>query len=505
MTTADPAVGRAATSGPRLARNTAVNLVGFGLPLAVALVTVPYVIAGFGTERFGLLALTWAVVGYFGMFDLGLGQAVVRNLSRALAAGDRARIGAVVGSALALFAALGVLGGLVAWLVVPRLAAGFLNAEGPLLAEAIACGQVLAFAVPLVVLYGGLMGILEAQHKFGLANAVSVPMGTFSFISPLLVLPFSVSLVPVVSLLVLGRLAAIVALLRLALTTTAPARDGLAVERGEIGRLLAFGGWVTVSRVVSPLLGYFDRFLIGSLLPLRALAHYAAPSEIAYRLYVVPTALIRVLLPAITLHAERGDDRVSALFARGMKFTFLAMFPITLCIVLFAEAGLRLWLGAEFAEASTRVLQLLIVGVYVNSFAYTAVTLLQGVGRPDYSAKLQLAELPVFLLVAWQATLAFGIVGAAAVSAARLAADLVAHLWLCGRALGGIDRSAWRVLAAAAAGAAALLGAIFVADGKPAALAAGIAATAAVGWLALLDRPEKTLIAAGIRRLVRRR
>lgn len=505
MTEAEPAGAASATSGRRLARNTAINLIGFGVPLAVALVTVPFVIRGFGTERFGLLALTWAVVGYFGMFDLGLGPAIVRNLSRALVLGERARVAAVVGSSLALFAGLGALGGAVAFVAVPRLAAAFLNAEGPLLAEAIACGHVLAFAVPLSVLYGGLMGILEAQHRFTLANAVSVPMGAFSFVSPLLVLPFGDSLVPVVGLLVLGRLAAVVALARLALTTTAAARDGLTVERAEIGHLLRFGGWVTISRLVNPLLGYFDRFLIGSLLPLRALAHYAAPNEISSRLYVIPTALIRVLLPAISLHSDRGDDRVSLLFVRGMKFTFLTMFPIALCIELYAETGLRLWLGEEFAQASARVLQLLIVGVYANSFAYTATTLLQGVGRPDYSAKLQVAELPVYFVVAWQATAAFGIVGAAAAAALRLAADLIAHLWLCARALGGLDRSARPVLAAAAVGAALLIGAMFVEAWKPLALAGGIAATAAAGWFVLLDRPEKMLIGAGAARLFSRR
>ena len=60
----------------KLLRHTAFNLIGLGAPLLVAVGTIPVLIHALGPARFGLLTLIWAVVSYFGLFDLGLGRAL---------------------------------------------------------------------------------------------------------------------------------------------------------------------------------------------------------------------------------------------------------------------------------------------------------------------------------------------------------------------------------------------------------------------------------------------
>ncbi|MCZ7592513.1 MAG: oligosaccharide flippase family protein [Kiritimatiellae bacterium] len=64
-----------------MAKNTVWNLVGMCAPMAVALFAIPLLIKGLGTERFGLLSLVWMLVGYFGVFDLGLGQALTKFIA----------------------------------------------------------------------------------------------------------------------------------------------------------------------------------------------------------------------------------------------------------------------------------------------------------------------------------------------------------------------------------------------------------------------------------------
>ncbi|MEJ2502280.1 MAG: hypothetical protein P8177_03025, partial [Gemmatimonadota bacterium] len=58
-----------------IARNSLLNLLGLGLPLAVAVVAIPPLTAGLGSERFGILGLVWVVVAYLALLDLGLGRA----------------------------------------------------------------------------------------------------------------------------------------------------------------------------------------------------------------------------------------------------------------------------------------------------------------------------------------------------------------------------------------------------------------------------------------------
>jgi len=75
------------TSGRRLARNVLWNLLGTGAPLLVALFAIPLLIEGLGTERFGVLLIAWMVVGYFSLFDMGLGRALTKLVAEKLGKG----------------------------------------------------------------------------------------------------------------------------------------------------------------------------------------------------------------------------------------------------------------------------------------------------------------------------------------------------------------------------------------------------------------------------------
>ena len=88
-----------------------------------------------------------------------------------------------------------------------------------------------------------------------------------------------------------------------------------------------------------------------------------------------------------------------------------------------ASDGLHLWLGTEFAENSTRVLQWLTIGVFISSLAQISFALVQGVGRPDLTAKLHLIMLPVYLLTVWWLISVYGIEGAAIAWLTRIVVD----------------------------------------------------------------------------------
>lgn len=96
---------------------------------------------------------------------------------------------------------------------------------------------------------------------------------------------------------------------------------------------------------------------------------------------------------------------------------------IVLAIGLFAKEILQIWLGTDFAIKSTTALQILALGVLVNSLAHIPFALLRGAGRPDLPAKFHLLELPLYIGVAWLLISQWGIAGAAAAWTLRGALD----------------------------------------------------------------------------------
>jgi O-antigen/teichoic acid export membrane protein len=194
------------TSGTVLARNVVWNLLGAGAPLLVAIVAIPVLIEGLGVPRFGVLTLAWMVVGYFSLFDLGLGRALTKLVAEKIGKGQIGEVPLLFWTAMSLMAVLGVIGAIVLTAFSPWLVIGILEIPSGLQSETMAAFYVLSGSVPIIIVTIGLRGMLEAYQRFGLVNAVRIPLGVVTFLGPVMVLPFSNSLFPVVIVLVTARL-----------------------------------------------------------------------------------------------------------------------------------------------------------------------------------------------------------------------------------------------------------------------------------------------------------
>ena len=502
------ATAAAARGAPRgIATNAALNVLGQAAPLAVAFFTIPLLTRALGLPRFGVLTLAWAVLGYFSLFDLGLGRALTKLVADADAAGRESEVPSLVSTGVATMFALGLAGAAVVGALTPWLVRSALDVPAELRPETTVAFALLAASLPLVVAASGLRGVLEARLRFDLVNAVRLPLGVLTFLGPALVLPFSRSLAPITAVLLAGRAVALWAYWRLARRAVPGLGGARAIRYSHLPVLLGFGGWMTVSNVVSPLMVSSDRFLLAALLGLADVAYYTAPYEAITRLWIIPGALASVLFPALSAAYALDPLRARSLYARGVKATFLIVAPVAVAAGAFAPELLHAWLGPEFAARGATALRWLAAGVLVNSVAHVPFALVQGAGRPDITAKLHLVELPLYLAASWWLIATFGIAGAAAAFALRASVDAVALFHQAGRILdarwrGAASASAW--LAVAGAVAVALAVAPFAAPARVAVAALLALVTVRVVWRFALTAEDRARVEAHVPRLARR-
>jgi len=442
--------GQVHISGVLLARNTILNFIGQVVPLLVGVATIPFIVRGLGTERFGLLSLAWMILGYFAIFDLGLGRATTKFVAEALGKGEEDEVPRIVWTAVTVQAILGVLGALVLISITPLLVEHILNIPPELVGEAKAMFYILALSVPVVLVSASFRGVLEAAQRFDLVNAVKIPISSLTFLLPLIGLLLGLRLPGIVALILLARLGALVAFIAVNLRMR-PQLRRYAVSFSTFHRLFSFGGWVTVSNLVIPIFVYLDRFLIGALLTISAVAYYAAPYEVVTRLLIIPAAMTSVLFPTFSsLAACDCRDKLNDSVMRSIKYLVIVMIPLTLIVLIFAEDILRVWLGNDFSRESTNVFQLLSIAVLLNAIGYIPFALIQGIGRPDIIAKYHLVELPVYMSVAFFLINYLGINGAALAWCLRMVWTIPIFFVICARVAGvplkalsknGTDRS----------------------------------------------------------------
>ncbi|TVR60357.1 MAG: flippase, partial [Gemmatimonadales bacterium] len=369
--------------GRRMAGNVALNLLGHGLPLVAALPAVPLLVQGAGTERFGLLTIAWVLVGYVGLFDFGMGRALTHAVADRVGDGRSREVPALMrlGSRVALGLSVAAAAALA---LTAEALVGFLRLDPVLAAEAVPALQVLALAVPFVVVGAVLRGGLEGLHRFGAVNAVRVPMGVATFVAPLAVLPWSRHLAALVAGLLVARVlgwAGYAWALRRALRAEAfrmqSEAAGLDGAGSGVRDLLTYGGWATVSNLVSPLMVHFDRVVIGAVLSATAVAFYTTPFEVAHRLLVIPGAVVAVFFPAFAA-LRRTPNGAARLLDDAVRGILLLMVPPAALLFALAPEGLELWVGPDFAEAGAAPARWLLVGMVVNGVAHVPFVFVQG-------------------------------------------------------------------------------------------------------------------------------
>lgn len=500
MTAADTPTDQDRAGGGRrsLASGVAWNAAGRGLPLLLALALTPALVALMGIERWGLFTLALAMVGVFGVFDLGVGQALTRSIAERLGAGRAEEAPALVGAALVTLLSISLGAAALAWAAIPWLVHGLLRVPPALQAEAVVAMRILAAAAPLVVVNAALWGVLAAYQRFREANLVNMPVSAFYYLGPLLTLLVWDSLVGVMLALVACRLAMTLAYAVLVRRALPP---GLPVFRGLRPRLvvplLRLGGWMTAAGLITQALTYADRFMIGALASLTAVAFYATPLDLVMRAWILPVAVAQALLPAMAGSFAARAAETAELLHRGALAIAALVLPACLVLAGAAWILLRLWLGAEFAEGGALVLRILAVGVFFSCVAFAPAALLDAIGRPDATARFALAQALVFLplaaLLLWAGG---GIAGVAALWALRCTVDCAGKLALAARLYPAAGGAARRLAAPLAGGGAAALAVALAAGlgaGWPVVLALGLAGAGLFALLALrtLDAAER--------------
>jgi O-antigen/teichoic acid export membrane protein len=399
--------------------NVAWSMAGLGLPLLVAVMTIPALLTMIGMDRFGLLALAWGLIGYAGVFDLGIGRATTQYVAQLRGLNSHADIPLVIQSATRLTLFTGAMGWLLLTISALLGVQNFIHHSVGMGHELTISVFMLAVAVPVQAISATYRGVNEAYENFRGISLLRMLLGVLNFLGPYWVAHYSTSLIWLVSTLLISRLLALAVFHRLAMrcirleTVPMIALSSRASKATINKRLLAFGGWVTVSSIVGPLLVQADRFVIGGVISAAAVATYTIPYEAVVQSLVIVGAVSSVAFPSLTKQMQQGNDQWQVTFRGWLRRVAWVVFFFTTGLAFLLPTLLPLWIGANLPHESVLIGQILCLGVFANSIGSMYYSLLHAKGRSDITAKLHLIELPLFFLTLYWLIHPYGLYGVA--------------------------------------------------------------------------------------------
>lgn len=413
-------------------RHTLYNLAGSIVPMLPALITVPIYLHLVGATRYGVLALVWTLLGYFGLFDPGLSRAAAYHIAKLRDAPAKDRE-SVFWTVMVVNLGLGCAGGVVFYLVARPLSIWAFKMPEAMRAEVIASLPWLAASIPVAIATGVLGSVLQARQWFGVSNALNTCAGVVTQSVPLAVAYFhGPDLAWLIPAILLARSTVAIPAF-LAVARALPLGCGGRFERSLLRKLFSYGGWTAVSHLILQVLNTTDRILIGSVLSVQAVAFYTVPFFLVARMSIIPGALSNSLFPRLSGSASREG---AWLASRAVAALAAVMTPLVVIGILALPVFMRLWVGPAFAAHATPVGIILLLGIWINGLSYIPYIHLQANNRPDLIAIFHLAELLPFLAILWVGLHEFGLIGAAWAWTLRVSADAALLFAVAGQLAG---------------------------------------------------------------------
>lgn len=414
-----------------LERNTIWNLAGAGIPLLLGAVTIPYLLKEIGVEAFGILTLVWALIGYFSLFDFGLGRALTQQVSAARGNHKYSNLPNLIKTGLWFTAITGIVGGVFLAALAKPLALNWLKISVVLQHNTVQALLVASIGIPLTTVTTGFRGILEGFEDFKGVNLLRICLGSANFAFPaLIVMFFSTSLVWMVGSLIIARLIVLAAHAWLVHLKMPAGWMFAKFSKQDTRTLLSFGVWMTISNIISPLMVTADRFIISGVLGATAVAYYTVPFELLIRVLIIPGALTAALFPQLASVMITDIPKAIDLYKKSLKVIIVTLIPICLAIALGSKWGMTVWLGADFAEYSWKIVVVMAIGLIFNGIAHVPFAAIQAKGNAHTTAKLHMVELIFYIPLLFVCLKYAGLMGAALAWTLRVTADLFALLYL---------------------------------------------------------------------------
>jgi O-antigen/teichoic acid export membrane protein len=416
--------------GHNIFRNSIINLVGQIGPLLVAIFAVPFVFHGLGAERFGVLSLAQLLIGYFGLFDLGIARASTKLVAEALGSGDLEIIPSLVRTSLAYQVVLGICGSIVLVILTPILAEKILKIPDYLLAESRLAFYFLSIGIPLSIISINLRGILEANQRFDLVNMIKIPANCMSFIIPAIGVATKIGLPFIIIGLDVSLFFAAAAYTCMCVSLYPSILQKQKTKIENKSKIFIFGFWITVCNLLVPIIVSIDKFLISSIDSVASLGYYTVSYDIASKLLIFPASLTATLFPAFSSTMKLNKPALAKLYTKSLEYLFLGMGCFIVLIIASSHQFLVIWLGDEFAQKNSLVLQFLVLGMFLNALSQIPANLLDAAGRPDIRGKAFLLYAPFYIGLVWLLIVKMGIVGAALAWLMRGFLELVLFLFI---------------------------------------------------------------------------
>ncbi len=396
----------------KLVKGSMLRTIGFVVNVVGGLVLMPFIVSTLGDKQYGFWVLIGTFIGYYGLLDFGIMQAVQRFVSRAVGADDTQDANTVVNTSLALYIIIGVFVLLISGIVV-LLAPVFIKDKNnlhifrliiPLLSLSLAIG------FPMRVF----KGMLIAHLRFDL-NAIAEIISNILRIALVLVLLkrgegiLILALVTFLTQVVMHVLTIIFA----KVTIKEMRLSFKLVKKSKIKDIFNYS-WITVVIAIATMVRFrVSAFIIAASLGLKEVTIYSISLRLIEYYNEAMRSSMGIFLPVFSQYEGKDDyDSLRKQYVFISKIAGYLGLLIGCTLVLFGSEFIRRWMGEAYGQSYSLMIILVVANVFASMQIISA-GMLYGISKHKFYIPANVAEALVNVVLSVVLVRYYGLYGIA--------------------------------------------------------------------------------------------
>jgi len=372
----------------------------------------PFIVHHLGDRIYGFWALVAAILGYYGLLDLGMVTAVQYHVAKALGEKNENTINEAISTSFYALALLGLVGFLIS-VIVAVLAGFFVHHHDDLIlfrTVLLVLGASAAIGFP----GRALVGAISAHLRYDLVSCAGIAILIFRTI---------------LIFFIIGKGGGIIALAGISFLTESlgylvnylilkKIQPGLRIlirlaSFSRLKEMSHYSGYAVVIQVSDMLRFSIDGWMVGVFVSIAAVTHYSIASRLSQSFLFLMIALVGILAPWFSqLFGSSDLEGIKRIFLLGTKISAWLATIVALSLVFYGKAFISKWMGVPYVDAYLPML-LLVAGIYCDVSQLPSVSYMYGVSKHRFLAGITLAEGVANLLLSLYWASRYGMIGVA--------------------------------------------------------------------------------------------
>lgn len=396
-------------------RNSLYNVIGWGVPAILGLVTTPYFVHRLGYDAYGLLTLITLVLGYFAFLDLGLFDALLKYVSHYHADGAFDRLNGALNSTLFFFIVIGGIGAACILACTRYFVFTAFQIPAALHPLAVSCFSLSAVLFFLTLMLGALSKIPEALQRFEISNRITAGVSVAATLGNVLLLYLGYGVLQILTVNILSAASGILCVVLAAKRLIPRVRIDPTFALRDFRPMFHFGSYTIFSRFSSLVTSSLNQLCIGAVVGVAGLTLFNVPFILASAIQMFMYRLAFAIFPVSSELLARNDmTALHQVYQKVSKYLFLISSVLFVPLIAYRKSILLYWVGVDFAVNGEQVMAMICLALYFISLTMVPGLVALGLGKPNYNAALSSLTAGINILLVYPLTKFWGIRGAAA-------------------------------------------------------------------------------------------